>query len=91
MYIICCRTSVFFVFVINIIVIVIIISIIIIIIYIYIYIMVNTIVYSLTHSLTVAIPPGGGIGGAAHNQSVSVPARVPSGCMYTEDWNSCTG
>ena len=40
--------------------------------------------YSLTHSLTVAIPPGGGIGGAAHNQSVSVPVRVPSGCMYTD-------
>ena len=36
------------------------------------------------------MPPGGGIGGAAHNQSVSVPARVPSGCMYTEDWNSCS-
>ena len=34
----------------------------------------------------VAIPPGGGIGGAAHNQSVSVPALVHSGCMYTEDW-----
>ena len=45
-------------------------------IYIYIYIY---------HSLTVAIPPGGGIGGAAHNRSVSIPARVPSGCMYTEE------
>ena len=38
--------------------------------------------HSLTHSLTDAIPPGGGIGGAAHNQSVSVPARVPSGCIF---------
>ena len=71
---------------------------------------------SLTHSRTVAIPPGG-IGGAAHNRSiyiyiythtytymyicmyvyihiiyvisVSIPARVPSGCVYTEDWNWC--
>ena len=43
-----------------------------------------------THSLTVAIPPGGGIGGAAHNRSVSIPARVPSDCMYTEDWNRCS-
>ena len=41
-------------------------------------------------SLTGAIPLGGGIGGAAHNQSVSVPARVPSGRMYTEDRNSCS-
>ena len=34
--------------------------------------------HSLTHSLTVAIPPGGGIGGAAHNRSVSIPHASPA-------------
>ena len=31
-----------------------------------------------SHSLTVAIPPGGGIGGAAHNRSVSIPRTSPA-------------
>ena len=35
-------------------------------------------IHSLTHSLTVAIPPGGGIGGAAHNRSVSIPRASPA-------------
>ena len=58
--------------------------------YVCMYVYVCIYIYIFAHSLTVAIPPGGGIGGAAHNQSVSVPARVPSGCMYTEEWNSCS-
>ena len=38
----------------------------------------NLLSIALTHSLTVAIPPGGGIGGAAHNRSVSIPPAFPA-------------
>ena len=37
--------------------------------------------YNLTHSLTVAIPPGGGVGGAAHNRSC-VHSRVRPQRLY---------
>ena len=41
--------------------------------------------YYFIHSLTVAIPPEGGIGGAAHKRSDSL-SRVPSGCMWRNDY-----
>ena len=40
---------------------------------------------SLTHSFTVAIPPGGGIGGAAHNRCVSIPPASPAVVCTTND------
>ena len=43
---------------------------------------------SLTHSLTGAIPPAGGIGGAAHNRSWSIPANSTNSTNSTNSNNT---